>query len=69
MGPCVVPPSATVRHPLMDATHMTTLTRMNDKADADAGGSTAGMNAVFWAWTTIIVVGLGVMIVIPLTGR
>jgi hypothetical protein len=29
----------------------------------------AGMRLVFWTWMGIIVVGLAVMIVIPLTGR
>jgi hypothetical protein len=38
---------------------------MND--DRDTG--TAGMRAMFWTWMGIIVVGLTVMIVIPLTGR
>ncbi len=28
-----------------------------------------GMRVVFWMWTTIIVVGLAVMIVLPLAGR
>jgi len=30
---------------------------------------TASMRVMFWAWMSIIVVGLGVMIVTPLTGR
>ncbi len=30
---------------------------------------TSGMKAMFWSWTTIIVAGLAVMIVIPLGGR
>jgi hypothetical protein len=35
--------------------------------DRDTG--TAGMRAMFWTWMGIIVVGLTVMIMIPLTGR
>lgn len=30
---------------------------------------TWGMRAMFWSWTAIIAVGLGVMIITPLTGR
>lgn len=32
-------------------------------------GETAGMRAMFWSWTGIIVVGLIVMIALPLGGR
>jgi len=29
----------------------------------------AGMRAMFWTWMGIVIAGLAVMIVIPLTGR
>lgn len=32
-------------------------------------GDTPGMRAMFWSWTAIIALGLGVMIITPLTGR
>lgn len=34
-----------------------------------AQSGTAGMRAMFWAWMGIIIGGLAVMIVLPLTGR
>ena len=39
--------------------------RMSDNTSRD----TTGMRVVFWVWMGIIVVGLTVMIVTPLTGR
>jgi len=42
--------------------------QMSDQQDDDAG-STQGMRAVFWVWMSLIVAGLVVMIVVPLTAR
>ena len=36
----------------------------NNRTSADVG-----MRTVFWAWMALIIVGLTVMIVFPLTGR
>lgn len=38
--------------------------RMSDKTH-----NTTGMRVVFWVWMGIIIVGLTVMILTPLTGR
>lgn len=35
----------------------------------DRTHDTVGMRFAFWAWMTIVVVGLAIMIAVPLTGR
>lgn len=40
---------------------------MTDTKDGIEG--TAGMRFAFWSWMVIVIGGLAVMIVIPLTGR
>ncbi|KJL43216.1 hypothetical protein J2Y46_003899 [Microbacterium sp. BE35] len=36
---------------------------------SDKTNNTTGMRVVFWVWMGIIIVGLTVMILTPLTGR
>lgn len=43
--------------------------RWEESMNRPMSGETKGMRFAFWSWATIVVAGLAVMIVLPLSGR